>query len=308
MNTKMLLNEKYRPIKLEDFVGSEDLKNNILAKFIENDNLQNIILYGRPGVGKTTLALLLVKNIDCEYIKINASDENGIDTIRGKVKNFATSRSFKPLKVIILDEADLISSNGQGALRNIIETFSNNVRFILTCNFIEKIIDPLQSRCHCIEITQVSKKDVAKRLIDIMNLENIKFEMSQIKQLIESYYPDMRKLINVIQMGSQDGGILKIDKNFNISESYLENILEELGKPKPKLQLIRQCIVNSRMNSFDSLFRYIYENLDVIYNNESNIGMAIYLINQYKYKSISAIDQEINVVALMYELINLKTQ
>ena len=141
-----LLVEKYRPQTLDTFVGNETLKGQ-LQKFIDQNDIVNMLFYGPAGSGKTTLAKLLVKNLDCDYLTINASDERGIETIRDKVSGFASTMSFKPLKVIILDEADFLTIQAQASLRNVIETFSRTTRFIMTCNYVERIIDPLQSRC-----------------------------------------------------------------------------------------------------------------------------------------------------------------
>ena len=157
MKEHSLFVEKYRSQTLEDYVGNEQLKQ-IIGKYIETNDIQNLLLYGTPGTGKTTLAKIIVNNIDCDYLYINASDERGIDTIRDKVQGFASSASFKPLKVIILDEADFLTIQAQASLRNIIETYSRTTRFILTCNYLERIIDPLQSRCQVLKITPPSKK------------------------------------------------------------------------------------------------------------------------------------------------------
>jgi DNA polymerase III delta prime subunit len=137
-----LLVEKYRSTKLEDYVGNENIKATI-SKYLSQNDIQNLIFYGPPGTGKTTLAKLIVNNLNCDHLYINASDERGIETIRDKVSGFASSASFKPLKVIILDEADFLTIQAQASLRNVIETFSRSTRFILTCNYIERIIDPL---------------------------------------------------------------------------------------------------------------------------------------------------------------------
>ena len=147
-----LLNEKYRPVTLDTYVGNAKLKASI-AKQLEQNDIQNYLFYGPAGTGKTTLAKLCIKNLDCDYLYINASDERGIETIRDKVQGFASTMSFKPLKVVILDEADFLTIQAQASLRNIIETFSRTTRFILTCNYIERIIDPLQSRCQVLTNT-----------------------------------------------------------------------------------------------------------------------------------------------------------
>ena len=151
MKDNTLLVEKYRPTVLQDYVGNEQVKETI-QKYLDQNDIQNFIFYGPAGTGKTTLAKLIVKNLNCDHLYINASDENGIDTIREKVKGFASAASWNGIKVVILDEADFITINGQAALRNVIETFSRSTRFILTCNFIERIIDPIQSRCQLLKI------------------------------------------------------------------------------------------------------------------------------------------------------------
>ncbi len=150
--------EKYRSADLNSYVGNETIKTTV-DKYIKQNDIQNFLFYGPAGTGKTTLAKLIVNNLDCEYLYINASDERGIDTIRDKVSSFAGSASFAPLKVIILDEADFLTIQGQAALRNVIETYSRTTRFILTCNFVERIIDPLQSRCQVLKIVPPSKQD-----------------------------------------------------------------------------------------------------------------------------------------------------
>ena len=172
MKENSLFVEKYRSKTLDEYVGNEQLKQ-IVEKYINNNDLQNLLLYGTPGTGKTTLAKLIVNNFDCDYLYINASDERGIDTIRDKVQGFASSASFKPIKIIILDEADFLTIQAQASLRNIIETFSRTTRFILTCNYLERIIDPLQSRCQVLKITPPSKKEVAKHTANILNKEDI---------------------------------------------------------------------------------------------------------------------------------------
>ena len=164
--------EKYRPDVLENYIGNEHLKG-IVSRYLEENDLQNLIFYGPAGTGKTTLAKLLVKNLNCEYLYINASDERGIETIRDKVSGFASTMSFKPLKVVILDEADFLTIQAQASLRNVIETFSKSTRFILTCNYVERIIDPLQSRCQVLKIVPPSKGEVAKHIFKVLSNENV---------------------------------------------------------------------------------------------------------------------------------------
>jgi DNA polymerase III delta prime subunit len=164
--------ESYRPTKLVDYVGNEHLKSKVEG-YLESGDVPHLLLYGRAGTGKTTLAKLIVKSVDCDYMVINASDENNVETVRTKVKNFASSMGFKKYKIIILDEFDYMSQNAQAILRNLMETFSQHCRFILTCNYVEKVIEPIQSRCQTFQIVPPTKKDVAVQISKILKAESV---------------------------------------------------------------------------------------------------------------------------------------
>ena len=179
MKEHSLLVEKYRPDNLEGYVGNENIKK-VIAQYLTQNDIQNLIFYGPAGTGKTTLAKIIINNLDCDHLYINASDERGIETIREKVTGFASVASFKPLKVVILDEADFLTIQAQASLRNIIETFSRTTRFIMTCNFVERIIDPLQSRCQVLKIVPPTKSDVAKHLVGILDAEKIGYTLENI--------------------------------------------------------------------------------------------------------------------------------
>ena len=212
-----LLTEKYRPAKLENYVGNEHIKKTI-KQYLEQNDIQNFIFQGPSGTGKTTLAKIIVKNLDCDYLYINASDERGIETIRDKVSGFASTMSFQPLKVIILDEADFLTIQAQASLRNIIETFSKTTRFIMTCNFVERIIDPLQSRCQVLKIIPPTKKDVAKHIAWVLGEEKIEFELGDIVIIVNQFYPDLRKCLNTIQLSTQNHKLI-IDKPILVSSN-----------------------------------------------------------------------------------------
>ena len=297
-----LLVEKYRSKDLDSYVGNEHIKKTIKQYLGQND-IQNLIFYGPAGTGKTTLAKLIVNNLDCDYLYINASDERGIETIRDKVSGFASTASFKPLKVVILDEADFLTIQAQASLRNVIETFSRTTRFIMTCNYVERIIDPLQSRCQVLKIIPPSKKEVAIHLASIMAIEGTTYDLEDVKTIVNQYYPDLRKCLNTIQLSTQDQK-LTIDKSVLVSSNYMTQILKELSNAKPKWREIRQIIANANVSDFEELYRYLYDNANVYASGRE--GMVAIYINEYSYQSNFRIDKEINCMALIQKLIELK--
>ena len=296
-----LLVEKYRPSKLETYVGNENIKKSI-SKYLEQNDIQNLIFYGPAGTGKTTLAKLCVQNLNCDHLYINASDERGIETIRDKVQGFASVASFKPLKVVILDEADFLTIQAQASLRNIIETFSRTTRFIMTCNFVERIIDPLQSRCQVLKIVPPTKKDVAKHLNWILQQESIEHDINDLVPLVNQYYPDLRKCINTIQLSTQDN-TLKLDHSILVSSNYIDKVIKALSN-KSKFNDIRQIIADANVNDFDELFKSLYERAsDYLPGKE---GTASILINEHQYKANFRIDKEINIMSLIQQILNNK--
>ncbi len=297
-----LLVEKYRSKDLDEYVGNEHIKKTIQQYLGQND-IQNLIFYGPAGTGKTTLAKLIVNNLNCDYLYINASDERGIETIRDKVSGFASTASFKPLKVVILDEADFLTIQAQASLRNVIETFSRTTRFIMTCNYVERIIDPLQSRCQVLKVIPPSKKEVAVHLAKIMAHEAISYDVEDIKTIVNQYYPDLRKCLNTIQLSTQDQKLV-IDKSVLVSSNYMTSILKELSNAKPKWREIRQIIANANVSDFEELYRYLYDNANVYASGRE--GMVAIYINEYSYQSNFRIDKEINCMALIQKLIELK--
>jgi len=303
-----LLVEKYRPNVLENYVGNENIKKSI-SKYLEQNDILNLIFYGPAGTGKTTLAKLIVKNLDCDHLYINASDERGIETIRDKVQGFASVASFAPLKVVILDEADFLTIQAQASLRNIIETFSRTTRFIMTCNFVERIIDPLQSRCHVLKIVPPSKKEVAIHLDWILSEEKIRFKMRDLVPLVNQYYPDLRKCINTIQLSTIDNN-LQLDKSILVSSNYIDKVIKTLAgtfskdKPGKQFKEIRQIIADANIDDFDELFRALHDKASEYLPNKE--GTATILINEHQYKANFRIDKEINAMSLIQNLINNK--
>ncbi|MDC6464844.1 AAA family ATPase [bacterium] len=295
-----LLNEKYRPDNLDNYVGNKNLKT-ALAKQLSQNDIQNYLFYGPAGTGKTTLAKLIINNLECSSLYINASDERGIETIRDKVVGFASVASIKPLKVVILDEADFLTIQAQASLRNVIETFSRTTRFILTCNFVERIIDPIQSRCQTFKIVPPTKKEVAIHIAGICDKENIGYEIPDLGSLVNKYYPDIRKMLNTLQ-SSVIGGKVQLDDSLLVSSNYMSSVLE--GLKNKDFKGIRQIIADSGVDDYDELYRFLYDNASEYLPNQE--GTAAILINEHLYKANFRIDKEINLMSLIQNLINNK--
>ena len=292
--------EKYRPQKLEDYVGNEVIKDKI-ADYIEKSSIQNLLLHGVAGTGKTTLAKLLVKNIDCDYLYINASDERGIDTIREKIQPFALSMGFNDIKIVILDEADYLTPQAQATLRHTIEACSSTTRFILTCNYLERIISPLQSRCQTFEITPPSKQEVNDKCQEILTKEKTLFYDNNIDDVVNTHYPDIRKIINTLQ-GSVVDGQIKIDDN-SLKNSQLGGIVVDALIRKAKLSEIRQILADSGAREFDDLFKYIYDKSPTLFGDRE--GEAILIIAKYQYEYTFVLEKEICIAAMLNKLLNI---
>jgi len=293
--------EKYRSKELNEYVGNEEIKASI-AKYLQQNDIQNFIFSGPPGTGKTTLAKLIVNKLNCDFIYINASDENGIDTIREKVQGFASAASFKPLKVVILDEADYLTINAQASLRNIIETFSRTTRFILTCNFVERIIDPLKSRCQVLNVVPPSKKEIAVHVADILDKENVTYELNELAHIVKLYYPDIRKILNTCQLNIIDNN-LKLNEA-TLDSKYIDKIITELkSSSSTSWKTIRETIANSEIILFEELYKALYNNIEA-YSKGHEAEIILY-IEQYQYESTAVPDKEICFMALIIQILNL---
>jgi DNA polymerase III delta prime subunit len=295
--------EKYRPIDLENYICSDSTRNTI-ETYIKNQDIPHLMLVSKkPGTGKTTLGKLLVKNIDCDCLYINAADERSIDVMRDKVGAFASSNTFKSLKIVILDEASNLLQASQVLLLNMIETYSLKTRFILTGNYIERFIDPLRSRCTELDLSPPPKKIIAKHLANILDKESIKYELEDIVKVINKFYPDFRKIINYSQKFSLNG-TLELDNKAELSEDYNKDILKELSKPKPNFTTIRQIISDSGYSEFDDLYRFLYDNSSTFIPGKE--GQLSYIINEHIYQSNFRLDKEINIASCIAKIIELK--
>ena len=265
MNKDFLWVEKYRPKTIEETILPAELKATF-QQFVDQKNIPNLILSGSAGVGKTTVARAMLEELGCDYIIINGSNEGRmIDTLRNEIANFASSVSLAGgRKYVILDEADYLTPNAQAALRNLMETFSKTTRFVLTCNYVEKIIDPIQSRCQVFGITPPSKKDVAIRINSILHTEGVTAKPEDLVSIINSGYPDIRRILNSCQRQVVNGE-LKIDKQSLIESNYVDKIVTLLSSKPDKKQLftsIRQLLADSQVKDYTALYRSLYDNLD----------------------------------------------
>jgi DNA polymerase III delta prime subunit len=296
-------NEKYRPQTLDTYVGNDTVKATF-QQYIDTNDVPHLLLYGDAGSGKTTLAKIVANTIAKDnYIYINASDENSVDTVRDKIKQFASSIGFGGLKLIILDECDYMTPNAQAALRNVIETFSKTTRFILTCNYVDKIIDPIQSRCQIFNIVPPSKKEVASHLVKILDSESVKYEKDNLVTIINQSYPDIRRVINTTQR-CVIGGILKLDETTLVEHNYLSSILDVLKSSKSKKEKfdgIRQLLADNHVRDFNQMFRYLYDNVDTFANGF--VSTIILIIAEAQYKDSFVVDHEINSMAMFIQII-----
>lgn len=295
--------EKYRPRKISECILPIDQKT-VFTQMVEDGRLQNMLLCGTAGVGKTTVARALCEELELDYIVINGSEESGIDVLRTKIKQFASTVSFDGgTKVVILDEADYLNPNStQPALRGFIEEFSKNCRFIFTCNFKNRIIAPLHSRCTVIEfkIPKEEKPKIAsrffKRITEILNQEEITFDPKVVAKLVEKYFPDYRRCLNELQRygigGTIDEGLLTSIADVNMNE-----LLDALKEKDWKR--MRTWVVNNLDNDPATLFRKIY---DVLINHTTQIPQLILIIADYQYKAAFVADQEINLAACLTEI------
>ena len=306
MREDFLWVEKYRPKTIKDTILSPELKT-LFQTFVDNKNVPNLLLTGSQGIGKTTVAKAMLEELGADYIVINGSDEGRlIDTLRTKIKNFASSVSLAGgRKYVILDEADYCNAETvQPALRNFMEEFSRNCGFIMTCNFVNKIIQPLHSRCSVIEFKIANKdkpsmaKELYARILNILKQENVSFEEKVIQQVLGKHFPDNRRILNELQRysatGHIDSGILA-----NLSETSIKDLMQLL-KDK-EFTTIRKWVGKNIDGDVAPMFRKIYDTINQ-YAKPSSLPQIVVTLADYQYKSAFVADQEVNFMAFLTEL------
>ena len=297
-----LFTERFRPTDPKDYIGNEVFKLS-LDQWIKQQDIPHILLYGPAGTGKTTAAKLIVANLDCDHIYINCSDENGIETIREKVKSFASAATFRALKVVIMDEADFLTINAQAALRNVIETFSKTTRFIFTCNYIERVIDPIQSRTSVFEILPPSKAEVAKRCKAILHEETCNHAPADIVEIVNKTYPDIRKTLNLLQsciVHDPAGTFLQLNKDIVNQKQYTDQIIDLIKSNDDKaFNQIRQLVADSNIRDYNELYRTLFENLDAFHNPV----LGTIIIAESQYQSVMSVDKEITFMGCIANLL-----
>jgi replication factor C small subunit len=301
---KELWTEKYRPDTLDGYVFRDEAQKNQVAGWVASGMIPHLLFSGSPGVGKTTLAKILINQLELnEYdvLEINASRENSVDAVREKITNFVATMPFGEFKIVLLDEADYISPNGQAALRGVMETYASSARFILTCNYPNKVIPALHSRCQGFHIDKIDTTEFTARIATVLVTEGVEVDLDTLDSYVKATYPDLRKCINLVQMNTVDGKLVKPQESDNSTADYRLAVVD-LFKQGKILEARKLLCTQVRPEEMDELFRWMYDNLELWGTTQEQHDAAVLVIAKGLRNIPMVADQEINLAATLVEL------
>jgi replication factor C small subunit len=304
---KELWTEKYRPSTLDDYVFRDDAQRKQVQGWVDSKTIPHLLFSGAPGTGKTTLAKVLINMLDIdEYdvLEINASRENSVENVRDKITNFVQTMPFGEFKVVLLDEADYISPNGQAALRGVMETYASSSRFILTCNYPNKVIPALHSRCQGFHIEKIDHTEFTARIATVCVEEGVEIDIDTLDSYVKATYPDLRKCLNLCQMNTIDGKLVKPNEGDSATADYKLAVVD-LFKQGKILEARKMLCSQVRPEEMDELFRWMYDNLELWGTTDEQKDAAILIIAKGLRNIPMVADQEINLAATLVELTSL---
>jgi DNA polymerase III delta prime subunit len=301
MKSHYLWVEKYRPDSLAGYLGNTQMKEKFTG-FIESGDIPHLLLVGPAGTGKTTAARILMNSIDCDRKSINASDENNIETVRTVIRGFACTRGFAPLKIMLLDEFDGFTRQGQDALRNLMETHSDTTRFILTANHLERVIEPIISRSQFFKVVPSSKKDACIHLAGILKQEGVSFKPADIKLIVDAYFPDLRKIINEAQLATSNK-TLQVSQQALVDSDVKLTLLAAITR-KADVLTMRQMIADAGLRDFTDVFRLLYDRV-LEYAQPAQVPGVILALNEGQYRDALVVDKEINMISTLIQILEI---